>query len=200
MRTLLQALTDLIEPRLIQPGTLELREDAQGSTCPPTVLQKSGKGIALRLGSWRLREREPVVELAPNQWLFPLFRSDIGDPPVCRSCDYVIFYAPRNETGKLFVFLCELKSGGARGTLQQIRNVKLLVDHALEVVRLHGRIERWPTEIVFRGLIFAGDAPNQKGTTRVPFGVEYQDDRGLPGLKTTVQRPGGSYDLAWFCN
>lgn len=200
MRTFLQAFGELVEPRLVQPGRFELREDAQGSTCPATILQRSGQGIALRFGAWRVREREPVVELAPNQWLFPLFRSDLGAPPLCRSCDYVIFYAPRDEHGRLFVFLCELKSGDAKGTLQQIRNVKLLVDHALEVVRLHGRVELWPAEIVFRGLIFADDAPNQKGTTRVPFKVEYQEDRALPGLKTTVQRAGGSYELAWFCN
>lgn len=200
MRTLLQALQELVEPRLIQPGPFELCEDAQGSTCPPTLLQKSGKGIALRLGSWRIREREPVVELAPNQWLFPLFRSDCGEPPLCRSCDYVLFYAPREETGKLFVFLCELKSSSPKGALQQIRNVKLLVEHALAVMRLHGRTECWPTKIVFRGLIFAGDAPRQKGTTRVQNGAQYRQDPVVPDLMTTTERPGGSYELAWFCN
>lgn len=199
MRTLIHALTELVREDLIQRGPLVLREDDEGSTCPPTLLQKSGQGIALRLGAWRIRDREPVIELAPNQWLFPLFRSDLREPPLCRSCDYVIFYAPRSEDRRLFVFLCELKSGSPKGTLQQIRNVKLLVDHVLAVMQLHGRIERWP-DIVFRGLVFAGDAPNQKGTTRVPIGAQYEEDRAVPGLRTTIQRPGGSYDLAWFCN
>lgn len=189
MRTLLQALEELVEPSVIQRGAVELCEDDPGSTCPPTVLQKSGRALVVRLAS-------PHDGIPTNRWLFPLFRVDQAQPPVARSCDYIVFYAPRDEEAALFVFLCELKSGAGKGAVTQIRNGKLLVDYMLAVAQHHGKVERLP-ELAFRGIVFSPRAPSQKGTTRAPSSADYIDDQ--LGLRVTYQRAGGTYSLAPFC-
>ena len=190
MRTLLQTLHEIVEPRLIQRGCLDLCEDDPGSTCPPTRIDRPGQSLALRLGPWRYSD---TVTIPANRWLFPLFRTDSDHPPLCRSCDYVVFSSPRAE--ELFVLLCELKSGRARQTRAQLLNGKILAEHILSAARLHGAVPSWP-RVEFRGLVFAGDAPLQKGATRTPGGVDYLNESPL---KTAILRAGLSYPLSSFC-
>lgn len=196
MRTVFHAMRELLEPRLVQDGPLELCEDDAGSTCPPTILQRTGQSVALRFSPW---EYTNGTTIPTNRWLFPIFDVRCSSPPICRSCDYILFYAPSTEPSRLFVFLCELKSGAEKGARTQIRNGKLIADYILAAMRLHGGITQWPAEILFRGLIFAGAARASKGTTRVPCGAEYIPDTTVPQLNVTTQRPGTSYPISMFC-
>lgn len=195
MRTVLQALRELLDPRVLQDGPLELSEPEPGSTCPPTKLERSGQSVALRFEPWSYRKD---LAIPTNRWLFPLFDVKRSDPPVCRSCDYIVFYAPTDDTKQIFVFLCELKSGSTRGSLPQVRNGMLLARYILDVARLHGAVHEWP-EVQFRGLIFAGGAPSIRGGLRASSRPRYQKDT-LTDLYTMVERPGGRHHLQILCS
>jgi hypothetical protein len=196
MRTVLQALKELLDPRIVQDGALELRETDPGSTCQPTKLDRSGQAVALRFEPWSYRSD---LQLPTNRWLFPLFDVKRSEPPICRSCDYIIFYAPADETEQIFVFMCELKSGSPRTktTMTQVRNGMLLARYILDVVDLHGNVQKWP-DVQFRGLIFAGDAPGSRGGLRGSARPRYQQDAKLTDLHTLVEQP-GRYDLRSLC-
>lgn len=194
MRTVLQALKELLDPRILQDGPLELRESDVGSTCPPTKLERSGQSVALRFEPWGVRKD---LEIPTNRWLFPLFDVKRSEPPVCRSCDYIIFYAPSDVTEQIFVFMCELKSGSPKGSFPQVRNGMLLARYILEVVKLHGAVHQWP-DVQFRGLIFAGSAPGPRGSQRPSLRPRYEKDV-LTELYTLVERPGGRHHLQTLC-
>jgi len=197
MRTVLQALQDLLEPRHLQRGALELRERDPGSTCAPTKLDRKGQATVLRFEPW---PHGADTEIPINRWLFPLFDVKRSKPPICRSCDYIIFYSPPDFDRRLFVFLCELKSGSPKGSRDQLRNGKLLADYILAVTRLHGGVHDWPEEISFRGIVFAGKAMGTRGATRAPARADYIEDERFQGdLRVTTQRPGKSYALDFFC-
>lgn len=202
MRTLAGALQDLLDPRVLQSGTVELREDDVGSSCPPTKLGSAGQAVTLRFSAQTLRcKNGEQIHIPQNRWLFPLFNERRSEPPVCRSCDYMIFYPPRRPEDPLFVFLCELKSGRDRGGARvQLRNSELLAAYILSVVRLHGAVSPWPRTTLYRGIILAPDAPLTRGATRPPARAEYRDD-GHPrsNLKITYQRPGLLYPIQFFC-
>lgn len=197
MRTVLQALRESIEPRVIQSGPLELSESESGSTCPTTKLERAGQAIALRFDDWRYKDR---VTIPTNRWLFPLFDVSQGRAPICRSCDYVVFHALPRRPEALFVLLFELKSKSPRGASVQLRNGKLIADYILSVIRLHGDVSRWPTEVCFRGIVLAPNARNTRGGMRAPTRADYIVDHRLPDeLKVTAQRPGSSFALEFFC-
>ena len=195
MRTVLQALRELLEPRILQDGALELRELDPGSTCPTTKLDRSGQCVALRFEPWSYRTG---LEIPTNRWLFPLFDVKRGDPPLCRSCDYIIFYAPADDTKQMFVFMCELKSGSPKGSLQQVRNGLLLARYILDVVKLHGSVHQWPN-VNFRGIIFTGTNPSIRGGLRGSASPQYQQDDVLKDLYTMVERSGGRHHLQTLC-
>lgn len=117
MTTIAKALRELLHPQILQNGALELREDDDGSTCPPTKLERAGQAVALRFETQRLRpyKDRDEIQIPTNRWLFPLFNEQRSEPPVCRSCDYLVFYTLPGPAESLFVLLCELKSGRARG-------------------------------------------------------------------------------------
>jgi len=198
MRTVLQVLREFLDPRVVQRGALELHEYDLTSTCPVTKLERSGQAVALRFEPWAYATN---VQIPTNRWLFPLFDVRRGEPPVCRSCDYIVFYSPDGpEHQTLFVLLFELKSGKAKGATAQLRNGKLIADYILSVARLHGSTNRWPTSVCFRGVILAGNAPRAKGSIRAPDRAEYiEDSRCGPELRVTTQRPGPSYPIDFFC-
>ncbi|NJK32823.1 MAG: hypothetical protein HC927_10675 [Deltaproteobacteria bacterium] len=195
---MLHALQELLEPRILQTGPLVLQEDDEHSSCPPTRLEKSGQTIALRFADW---EYKPKIRIPTNRWLFPLFDIKRDDPPVARSCDYVIFHVPNDpaDENRLFVFLCELKSGKPKGAAAQLRNGMLLAEYALTVAQLHGRVHSWPQQTLFRGIVFAGSSPGLRGTTRVGDKADYVGDAICPDLRVATLRPGSSYPLQYFC-
>jgi len=197
MRTVLQALRESIEPRVIQTGPLELSESESSSTCPMTKLERAGQAIALRFDDWRYKDH---VTIPTNRWLFPLFDVSQGRAPMCRSCDYVVFHTLPRRPDVLFVLLFELKSKSGRGARVQLRNGKLIADYILSVIRLHGEVSRWPAEICFRGIVLAPDARNTRGGMRAPARADYiTDDRLRPDLWVTSQRPGSSFSIEFFC-
>lgn len=195
MRTVLQALRELLEPRILYHGALELCELDPGSTCPSTKLDRSGQSVALRFDPWGYR---PGLEIPTNRWLFPLFDVRRSEPPLCRSCDYIIFYAPADDTKQIFVFLCELKSGSPKGSLPQLRNGLILARYILDVVKLHGAVHQWP-DVQFRGLIFAGSGRGLRGGLRASFQPRYKQDPELKDLYTMVEHPGGRHHLKTLC-
>jgi hypothetical protein len=196
MRTVLQALKELLDPRVLQrDGALVLREADSGSTCPPTRIERPGQSVALR---FELRSQGPSLQIPVQRWLFPLFDVTRSDPPICRSCDYIVFYAPADETKQIFVFMCELKSGSPKGSLPQVRNSMLLARYVLDVVKLHGDVHPWP-DVQYRGLVLAGNAPSTRGGLRSSSRLRYQPDK-LADLSTVVVRPGGRCDLRTFCD
>jgi hypothetical protein len=200
MRTPIQALTELLEPRVVESGPLELREDDPGSSCPTTKITKSGQTVALRFAPWNY---SPQVSLPTNRWLFPLLDVSRDTPPACRSCDYIVFHAPRKTDAadpSLFVFLFELKSGRPKGAVAQLRNGKLIADYLLSVAKLHGKVDVWPPVVRYRGIVLAGKSPGFKASTRVDERAPYAVDSRCPDLGIVNLRPGSSYPLTFFCN
>ena len=200
MRTVIQALEELLARRLVQKGPLVLEEDDEGSTCPSTPLERSGQAIAIRFKPWALEGE--TIKIPTNRWLFSLF--EVGaNPGVSKSCDYIIFVSLPGDTSKLYVFLCELKSGSGkgkgkgRGITAQINNGKLIAEHILNVVRLHGGLQQ-QVEVEFRGLIFARKAGGMKGAQRLPGTIQYEVDDAT-NLKFLRLRAGDKYLLRALC-
>ena len=144
--TLLEAIRSILRPALLQEGTIELVENAPESRCQAVRLNKCGPALVVKLDS-------PKKGIAVNDWLFPLFPTT--QPALTCMCDYIVFCnAPARDDARLFVFLCELKSGKPRDALKQIRNGRLTSDFLIATARHHRRIERIP-EISYRGLVFS---------------------------------------------
>ncbi len=198
MRTVVQALRELLATRVVLDGALELREEDPYSTCPATKILGGGSAVTLRFKDWQYK---PDLQIPTNLWLFPLLNSTNPQTPACRSCDYIIFYVSKENPGqeKLFVFLCELKSGAAKGASPQLRNGKLIADYLLAVTKLHGKVTAWPEEPHYRGIIFVGGYPGNKWATRSPARANYTPDQLCHDLQTTTVRPGPDYPLQYFC-
>lgn len=193
MRSILDALRELAAPQVLEDGPLVLHESAPRSTCPPTKIEPSGgQVVAMRFTP---RSFRGGPELPINEWLFPLFDTSRPKPPICRSCDYILFYAPRDDPGELFVFPCELKSTSTQGASAQLRNGLLIARYLLEVIETYGDVN--PTSSAsFRGIVFSGDAPRGalKPTGRRDW---FRDDRTK--LEMTRERAGGRHHLQTFC-
>lgn len=194
MRTIVDALRELASPEVLvngqEKGPLELQESDAMSTCPVTKIEQSGgQVVALRLVP---RSFRGGPELPINEWLFPLFDTTRSKPPICRSCDYILFYAPKDHPRELFVFPCELKSGGMRGAWDQLRNGFLLARYLIEVIMTYGKVDP-PTEVKFRGIVFAN-----KPTIKVPWARDWLSDERTE-LKATLDRAGGRKYLKTFC-
>lgn len=195
MRTFLDALRELAAPQLLVDGPLVLREHDRMSTCSPIKIEQAGgQAIALRLEPRCFRGGP---ELPVNEWLFPLFNTSLGKPPLCRSCDYIIFFGPRSHEHEVFVFLCELKSNSTSGAWTQLRNGFLLAQYLLKVVELHGEVHPWPT-VHIRGIVFSENAPSRRGTLKVPGRLDWRRD-DLTGLDITSERARGGHFLQTFC-
>jgi hypothetical protein len=194
MRSILEALRELAAPQILEDGPLELRESDPKSTCPPTKIEQVGdQVVALRFGPRSFRGSR---ELPINEWLFPLFDTTRPKPPICRSCDHILFYATKDEPQELFVFPCELKSTWTRGASAQLRNGLFLARYLLNVLEVYGNVNPWPTP-KFRGIVFSGDFP-RRGPLK-PKGRRdwYRDDRG--NFEMTIERAGGGHHLQTFC-
>lgn len=196
MRTVLQALRELVEPQVVVDGPLVLHEPDDRSTCPPTKIEQSGRqAVALRFEPRRFRDG-PTLPI--NEWLFPLLDTTRSQPPICRSCDYIIFYAPRDEQREIFVFLCELKSRSAKGGNAQLRNGLLLARYLMEVIGLYGEVpDPWPTT-QYRGIIFLGSGPSRRDPLKASTAPDYVTDKRTK-LSVTVERAGGGHHLQRFC-
>lgn len=199
MRTVIQALEELLARRLVQKGPLVLQEEEAGSTCPSTPIERTGQSIAIRFKPWELEGQ--TSKIPTNTWLFSLF--EVGaSPGISKSCDYIIFTAS-SDGSKVYVFLCELKSGSGRGKgrgrgiTAQVNNGRVVAEHILNVVKLHGNLQH-QFDVEFRALIFAGRASGLKGISRIPASVRYEIDE-TTNLKFLRLRAGDKYFLRAFC-
>jgi hypothetical protein len=193
MGTILEALRDLVAPDIFQEGPLELRESDPKSTCPPTKIEQSGgQVVALR---FEPRSFRGGPELPINEWLFPLFNTSRSKPPVCRSCDYILFYAPKGEPQEIFVFPCELKSSWTKGASAQLRNGLLLARYLLDVLAVYGNVSPWPNA-QFRGIVFSDAA--RRGALKPAGRREWLRDERT-NLMMTMERAGGGHHLQTFC-
>ncbi len=201
MKTLLQAIGDIVRPEFRQDGVIRLAETDPGSTCKPVTLNKSGPALVLKLDGL-----PPPLCAAPgcqlrysvNDRLFPLFRVDTGG--LSALCDYLIFYTDDNEAApRLFVFLCELKSRNLGAAKKQAENGRLLADYIVATARHHHRLAPVP-RLEVRGLIFSPSLELPKIGNPTRDRCSYRSfEGGMADLKLAYCRDGAAYPLAYFC-
>lgn len=200
MRAILHTLSEILRRDYQVDGNLKLVETAAKSTCGPVTLNKSGPALALRLdGVLPLACEKPSCSfrMASNDRLFPLFRTTTAG--LTAICDYIIFYPfDDQDESRLFVFLCELKSGDPRGASKQAENGLLLAEYLVAMARHHGRLSQSPT-LAYRGLIFSPRlAVPRIGNPRLDRCSYQPANDALRGLRHAYCRD-GEYPLAYFC-
>jgi hypothetical protein len=183
--TVIQALRELLIRDLLRDDFV-LSEDAPNSKCQPTQLKGTSQTVLVRL-------QQPNAGPSLPEWLFPLFAKLGGAPPVCRSCDYLLFHLSgvRGRAPQVFVFAIELKSQARKtyDALPQLRNGMLLAKYVLDVLKLY-----WPSspsaQIEYRGLVVAPDAPRTRPSSALgKSAVAYlHDDK--TGLRYVAVRSG----------
>lgn len=177
-----------------------MREEEEGSTCPETPIERAGQCIAIRFGPWCFEKHDH--QIPTNKWIFPFFDVE-RNPGISKCCDYIIFSSAPGDPSRLYVLLCELKSGKGKGkgrhqgVAAQIKNGRLIAEHIIGLVLLHGNVQKQP-HLEFRGLILAGKAPRLKDSLRPPSVVRYETDDGTQ-LKFIRLRAGERYPLRIFC-
>lgn len=194
MASVIEAIRSVLRPGIFEESTLVLREADPNSRCPPITLNRRGKALMIR------PDLVPASGMSPLDRMFPLF--DIYTAGICQLCDYLVFFSPQpqvsSECSDLFVFLFELKSGGAKGSVRQLRNGKLLADYVLKVAQLHGGGIQWPG-VQYRGVTFAPDAPRSRIVAQHHEGFKWSPDTRLPELGVYSCRPRPSHDLEQLC-
>lgn len=200
MKTLLQAIGEIIRPDLRRDGVIRLVEDDPGSTCRPVTLHRRGQALVLKLDSLPpplCRNPGCQIRYTVNDRMFPLFRIDVEG--VAALSDYIVFYQERDaDEATLFVFLCELKSGEPRGAKKQAENGRLMADYVINMALHHLRPQ--PVKIERRGLIFSPrlELPKIGNPTRdrYPYAPSRQ---GTADMKVAYCRDGAEYPLSYFC-
>ncbi|MBK9258723.1 MAG: hypothetical protein IPM54_02680 [Polyangiaceae bacterium] len=203
MMTLLQAISDILRPNLIERGPLLLEETDAKSTCKAITLHKSGQAFMVRpdrsAGGICPRVDCSRSLSAPDR-LFPLFRVDL--PDIGAMCDYIVFcHDLTRDENRLFILHCEMKSTSPQGSRKQIENGKLLADYIVTMAKHHRPMHALST-VEHRGLVFC----NKPGLY-VPKG-NLQEKRcrytppfagGLSDLKFAYYPAGKEYPLSHFC-
>lgn len=201
MKALLTAISDVVRNEFRQDGVVRLEETAAGSTCGPVTLNKSGPAVVLKLdGLPPPACAQPGCNLrySVNDRIFPLFKTETGG--LTALCDYLIFYPEKDvDDPRLFVFLCELKSGRVSGSRKQAENGKLLADYILAMARHHHKLTSSPA-CVPRGLVFSPmlEVPKIMNPARDRCAYTSFSD-GMVDMKFAYCRAGSSYPLAYFC-
>ena len=194
MASVIEAIRDILRPGVFEEGKLVLQETAAGSRGSPITLNRRGKALMIR------PDQVTVSGMSPVDRMFPLF--DVQKPGICQLCDYLVFFCPQpqttSEVSDLFVFLFELKSGSAQGSVRQLRNGKLLADYVLEVAHLHSHGVKRPA-VHYRGITFVGDAPRSRIVARYHKAFDWIEDGRLPTLRVCSCRPMLSHDLETLC-
>ncbi len=137
-----------------QSAEFRLKEASPESKCKPIRLKKTGKMLVLKF--------DGTLDL------LPFFNSSIAD--VKKMCDYIVIY-PVKGKNKLFVFLCELKSGNIGDAGEQVRAgrhfAEYLISTALRLTGYHAY------DIQYRALIFSTKIPAKGGTN--PKSLPYEE-------------------------
>lgn len=200
MSSLIQTLSDILRPELVQTGLLRLEEGDSGSICKAITLHKSGQAIVLRpdQSAGKLCTRPDCgLSISANDRLFPLFRPNL--PGLSSMCDYLVFcQRASGDEARLFVLLCELKSGKAEGSRKQLENGRLLADYILAMAKQHGALQSMP-EIVRRGLVFSTNYNIPKGSLRKAPCKYSPMPGGFPDMPFAYYACGQEYPLEHFC-
>ncbi len=199
MTTLLQAIGEILRPGLVQRGPILLTEADPGSTCKAITLRKSGQAFVLQpdqSAGGVCPRNDCAYTFSASDRLFPLFR-DV--PGLAAMCDYIVFcQESAGEDARLFVLLCELKSGDVKGSRQQIENGRLLADYVLSMARHHHAVRSQPT-IERRGLVFSPKYDVPKGSlvkARCKYPTRFES---FPDLPFAYYASGKEYPLSHFC-
>jgi hypothetical protein len=187
---LLQAIESILRPAIVHPGPIVLSEGDPGSRCKPITIKRAGRAVVIRPDSI------DCAGLPMNDRLFPWF--DIKSPGVTRLCDYIVFYRAPSQA-RLFVFLCELKSGSRQGYTAQVASGRLLADYLIAMSKHHCGVTENP-EIHYRALVFSADQRSPKGSAK-PGNFRYHGK--LPKMESVCVaylRGGITYELIGFCD
>lgn len=200
MNTLLDAIEDILRPDLVyKSGMVRLEETAEGSTCGAVTLNKSGRAVVLKLDGLPppiCAQQGCQMRYSVNDRLFPLFKP--GTSGLSALCDYLIFYLEKDvENPRLFVFLCELKSGRPTGAVKQAENGKLMADYIIAMAKHHRNLTSLP-QCEARGLVFSPRYAPAKVLNRSSRADYSSHAKRIPGMKFAYYRP-GDYSLAYFC-
>jgi hypothetical protein len=200
MKDLLKAIVDIIRHEFHKDGVVRLEETAANSTCGPVTLKKSGQAVVLKLDGLPpplCAQSNCQLRYSVNDRLFPLFKTEISG--VSALCDYLIFYPEKDvENPRLFIFLCELKSGNPSGANKQAENGKLMADYIIAMARHHSKLTSAPI-CEARGLVFSPKYESIKIPNPGRDKMNYSsNETRISGMKFAYCRP-GEYPLAYFC-
>ncbi len=167
---------NILEPSLIQQGTIRLSESAPSSQTPAITLRQNSVADVLVLHPDSAdRFCDCGSQRALNRHLFPWRQAA---PGVTVICDYLIFYQERQPDSRLFVFLCELKSHSANGAASQVVNGSIVADALVSAAAYCNKVAMPIVEK--RGIVFRIGASTPGGDPR-RVGLPY---RPLPRWPT----------------
>jgi hypothetical protein len=197
---LLQAICDVVRREFTDtPATIRLEETDPASTCPPVVIKKRGPALVLKLDvpfKPACARADCTTRIPSNDRLFPLFRND--EEGLTRVCDYIVFYQLEEERNpRVYVLLCELKSGSGAGALKQIENGKRLAEYIVATA-VHHRLLQSSPPLAFRGLVFARQIREPRGGERRTV-CPYQQHPRIDDLGFALCPPTPERDISFFC-
>jgi hypothetical protein len=140
MTEILQKIDEIISRkhdfRVQAAGGAYFLEEPKVVDYPQTLIKQRGKMLMLKLD----------VENS-NQLIFPLFNDTMEG--LTQICDYIIFYPKDN---KLFVFLCEQKTGKPSAK-HQVEAARILAEFIVKMVQRMLHFKHF--EVEYRALIFS---------------------------------------------
>lgn len=162
---------NILEPSLIQQGTVRLSESAPSSQTPAITLKQNSVADVLVVHPDSVqRSCDCGSQRALNRHLFPWRSAASG---VTVMCDYLIFYQERQPDSRLFVLLCELKSHKSNNAASQVVNGSIVADALISAAAYCNRVARPVVEkrgIVFRiGASTPGGDPHRVGLPYQPL-------------------------------
>lgn len=172
---LIESLTELIKSQyLIHPGgKLVLREESKNATCKYVKLKTSGKVLVLKFD-------------IDGPEITPYFEQGKTNA----KCDSIVI---TSHNKKIYVFLCELKSGSGN-EIDQINAGMIISQYIIKTAkRVHSNINI--NNVEYRSLIFTGKyAP--KGKTNPRKDIYEQNQMGLKYLYRGCNQ---EYNLSSYC-
>ena len=104
--------------------------------------------------------------------LFPYLNEKVEG--LTSMCDYIVFY---HRKGKLYVFLCELKSKNVKGSARQVQAAEVFANFIIRMAKRH--LDDFKTfDIHYRALIFS-DSNTRRFSTNIRNDLYSQYKNGL---------------------
>ncbi len=122
--------------------------------------------------------------------IFPFFNEKIEG--LTKMCDYIIFYPYK---GRMYVFMCELKTRQVKGSAGQVQAAKLFAAYIIGMAKRHLKDFK-DFDIQYRALIFS-----TSNTRRFSTNVRNEPySQYRTGLKFKHLRAGEVYRLNMYCD